>query len=255
MPFGSDQYHCNTTTSDAIATPTPSSPFESGTQLEYNALEDLFDFDGFCAVDYTLLSKSGTETSPIDMHFNQFPEMLPELVSLPIYTEWPTTTRSQRTPQHPAVASNLPTLLPYSHHTIARSGPLGASAFQDTSASRDMSAAVLPILASAPALATSIQRTPSCALGTSSSPSKPRSSLLGRGSSGNRKRVVCTQDDCSASFGRPIDFRRHLRTAHQQLGSGTEYHCLVSSCRYSYPRSDKVRDHMKKVHGLRLSQV
>lgn len=63
-----------------------------------------------------------------------------------------------------------------------------------------------------------------------------------------KQTVRCNQPDCSATFGRPAEFRRHLRTKHREPET-ENYRCLFESCKYDYPRADKVRSHMEKVHG------
>lgn len=62
----------------------------------------------------------------------------------------------------------------------------------------------------------------------------------------------CDVPGCDATFKRLAEFRRHKDTIHQQ-GSTPRFRCMVQSCRYTYPRLDKVREHMKRMHGICLS--
>ncbi|CAI6235040.1 unnamed protein product [Periconia digitata] len=70
-----------------------------------------------------------------------------------------------------------------------------------------------------------------------------------QGSRNARNRVPCDQPDCRATFGRPQDFRRHLRTVHSP-NEAVEFRCTF--CSYTYPRLDKVQEHMEKMHGRRI---
>jgi hypothetical protein len=70
------------------------------------------------------------------------------------------------------------------------------------------------------------------------------------GSQSSRPRVSCTQPGCDKTFGRPQDFRRHLKTKHAPQDASC-YQCMVCGCDYSYPRIDKVREHMQNMHGIR----
>ncbi|KAF2684107.1 hypothetical protein K458DRAFT_487618 [Lentithecium fluviatile CBS 122367] len=63
-------------------------------------------------------------------------------------------------------------------------------------------------------------------------------------------RIECAQDGCQKTFGRPAEFRRHLDTKHSRRGV---VRCMV--CTYEYPRMDKVRSHMEKMHGLRVEKM
>lgn len=67
-------------------------------------------------------------------------------------------------------------------------------------------------------------------------------------------RERCTYAGCNATFGRGAEFRRHVRTVHKRHEAGG-YQCLYQSCGYSYPRIDKVRSHMEKMHGLRVEKI
>lgn len=64
-----------------------------------------------------------------------------------------------------------------------------------------------------------------------------------------RQRHACTVSRCEKTFGRPAEFRRHMKTVHKRHET-PQVHCMM--CDYTYPRIDKVREHMEKMHGLRV---
>ncbi|KAF1949499.1 hypothetical protein CC80DRAFT_497397 [Byssothecium circinans] len=64
------------------------------------------------------------------------------------------------------------------------------------------------------------------------------------------KKITCTQPGCPVTFGRPHEFRRHFRTVHERKKSSR---CMF--CEYEYPRLDKVRFHMEKMHGFKVEKV
>lgn len=63
------------------------------------------------------------------------------------------------------------------------------------------------------------------------------------------QRHACNVPGCLKTFGRPAEFRRHKETVH---GKKNKFRCMVESCDYTYPRLDKVREHMRRVHKLRI---
>lgn len=69
----------------------------------------------------------------------------------------------------------------------------------------------------------------------------------------SRRRHRCTQPGCDQTFGRPQEFRRHLIVKHNSQDAEKTPRCMF--CRYSYPRLDKVRNHMEKVHGCRVQKI
>ncbi|KAF7892670.1 uncharacterized protein EAF02_000208 [Botrytis sinoallii] len=68
-------------------------------------------------------------------------------------------------------------------------------------------------------------------------------------------RYPCSYPTCAQDFKRPSDRLRHISSVHQR-GKTTQGKnlCPTVGCRRSYGRglcrSDKVNDHLKKVHGL-----
>ncbi|KAF2824778.1 hypothetical protein CC86DRAFT_266303, partial [Ophiobolus disseminans] len=64
----------------------------------------------------------------------------------------------------------------------------------------------------------------------------------------------CLEQRCSRkTFNRQAELRRHYDTTHAPRKP--EYWCRVASCQrshanggYPFPRRDKLRDHMRKVH-------
>jgi len=65
-------------------------------------------------------------------------------------------------------------------------------------------------------------------------------------------RIACNRPGCKATFGREAEFRRHMDTKHNR-GQVPGFRCIV--CTYEYPRMDKVRSHMEKMHGLRVVKI
>ena len=53
---------------------------------------------------------------------------------------------------------------------------------------------------------------------------------------------------CAATFGRPGDYRRHMRK-HER----PRYRCAVIDCDMQFARFDKLRDHLRQGHRLSLS--
>lgn len=82
---------------------------------------------------------------------------------------------------------------------------------------------------------------------SSGAPSGTRRPRTGKASQEGGNRIQCDQPGCSATFGRGAEFRRHLSTKHRR-GQTAQVRCMV--CPYEYPRLDKVRLHMEKMHGL-----
>lgn len=63
----------------------------------------------------------------------------------------------------------------------------------------------------------------------------------------NSDRIRCTHTGCSATFGRPGDFRRHMGK-HGTPG----LRCPVGVCNYETYRPDKLRDHQRKKHRMNI---
>ncbi|KAH7408931.1 hypothetical protein BKA64DRAFT_663845 [Cadophora sp. MPI-SDFR-AT-0126] len=58
------------------------------------------------------------------------------------------------------------------------------------------------------------------------------------------RRHACSQPNCSASFKRVYDLKRHIATIH-----GRKDHCPYASCDYETGRKDKMVEHAKRIHG------
>lgn len=67
----------------------------------------------------------------------------------------------------------------------------------------------------------------------------------------SRDRISCSQPGCKSTFGRPQEFRRHMKTKHSSERSN-EYRCVRPDCDYKSARWDKAREHMKRMHDLNL---
>ena len=59
-------------------------------------------------------------------------------------------------------------------------------------------------------------------------------------------RISCPKG-CTATFGRPGEFRRHMRK-HEK----PRYKCCVLDCEKTFARADKLRDHLRQGHKLKL---
>jgi hypothetical protein len=148
----------------------------------------------------------------------------PELATCLADTEWLSYYSDQEQQSQPSMAAPT-TSLPLRRRAIAQKGPVPFG---------------LPNNASHSHLASPSPSTGSVAAHTGS---------ISRANRGQRH--CCTQPNCPATFGRGVDFRRHMRTVHQ-LGGGGLYRCLVGSCDYQNPRSDKVRSHMAEAHNVQM---
>jgi hypothetical protein len=93
---------------------------------------------------------------------------------------------------------------------------------------------------------------PSPALGIETRRPQGRRSSVNEASQRKDSRIACNKPGCVATFGRPAEFRRHLDTKHNRR-QNQGFRCVV--CKYEYPRMDKVRSHMEKMHGLRLEKI
>lgn len=249
LPFAFNQSPSDTTAGNLAATYTPLS--SSGVGIQTGCLLgpniDYVDFGSFFDSNQAFFLSSGIEGSLPDVSYNNYPNMLSEPGVLLAPAEWPATVRYQQAQPYPATTTNLPIALPPSHHVA---GQLEASS---TSTPQATSAKTLPILLPTPAISAPVTLAP--ASGASPGPLQQKRSSKSKDNSKRGERYTCTQPGCHTTFGRPIYFRRHIHTKHQQLEGLGEYRCLVLSCQYRYPRADKVKSHMEKVHRLRFVQA
>jgi hypothetical protein len=84
-----------------------------------------------------------------------------------------------------------------------------------------------------------------------SSTSSKRRTSAARVPRAERDRITCDQPGCDVTFGRGAEFMRHMITVHHSEHTAY-YRCMHMDCDYKYPRMDKVRSHMEKMHGLRV---
>lgn len=248
MPFSFGQSDCATTTTGARSSLAPPSSFDNASLHSAGGYQSSFYPDSFAPSTYTIVERNLTTAS--DGNVSGYDNPLTTLHELDTFqqnlasTGWSIDTGYQE-------QRNLP--------TPAFTG--GSLIHHDAVVQREAPALVLPEAAytNSPFVPQSTSAAPSLvdagsALTISTSQPQQRRSRTTGSRAGQQKgeRLNCTQPDCTATFGRGVEFRRHMRTVHQEQGS---YRCLVESCNYQYARADKVRSHMEKVHGLRLERT
>jgi hypothetical protein len=241
VPFASNQSPFATTVGDAalgLAPPLPCSHLreEGYTNVSPPARTRSIDFTSFDQNDFTLpFYPMRMGTFPISDHNTLNTQSERDICSAD--TEWPLNHSDQEQPSQPSIADPS-TSLSLRRRALAQKEPAVFG---------------LPEAASPSHLASQSPSTSSVAAvtGSVSSALQLRHSLTRRTNQQRPERHRCTQRNCPATFGRGVDFRRHMRTVHQ-LGGGGDYRCLVGLCDYQNPRSDKVRSHMAEVHGVRI---
>jgi hypothetical protein len=62
-------------------------------------------------------------------------------------------------------------------------------------------------------------------------------------------RIPCAANDCTKTFRRPGDMRRHMRK-HDPANS--KFKCIVDDCDMRFYRLDKLRDHARQGHNITL---
>lgn len=70
----------------------------------------------------------------------------------------------------------------------------------------------------------------------------PPSSIVNSASPVDEEILTCPRG-CSATFGRPGDYRRHMRN-HQPH----KFKCMFADCDKTFPRMDKLNDHFRQGH-------
>lgn len=86
-------------------------------------------------------------------------------------------------------------------------------------------------------------------MGAHAVPAMPISGRNTRGASlsaPNEGRIPCRHEGCFSTFKRPGDFRRHMKS-HKP---GAYVKCIMSGCDMSFPRLDKLNDHLKRGHKV-----
>ncbi|KAH7371109.1 hypothetical protein BKA66DRAFT_573067 [Pyrenochaeta sp. MPI-SDFR-AT-0127] len=63
-------------------------------------------------------------------------------------------------------------------------------------------------------------------------------------------RIPCPYTDCTTTFRRPGEFRRHMKK-HQPH----TYKCILVDCNMTFYRLDKVRDHLLKRHSIKIVSI